>query len=819
MTIKPLPSHKLCALLSAEKLSWANSDAIPRNGRTSLLQPRALKALDLALSIKNEGYNVYLSGTENTGRKHTLCEYLEPHAKTQSSPPDLVYVNNFDNPDHPVLLTLPTGQGRVLRDAMHSGIANIRREIAIRFEQHTYLKRRNALQSDFQTARSNEIKVMESLAEKQGFSLDVDDQGALTLYPLTEGTRLSEEEFSLLNSKKRQNLKRKGDALMQRMACNVRNITDAEKRFRDKEHELDRGVVGEVLNAVLNPLIKRLCKNAPDNERLELYFTDLRKDILNNTDMFLPRGADGGSPLSFADMMFGQTPPSANSQTDEAYRYAVNVFVDNSATRGAPLIVDDHPIATNLLGCIERESEMGALVTDFTLIKAGTLHKANGGFLVLRIDDILQHPVAWDGLLRSLRAGMARFDDNLDALDGTPRTKGIEPDPVPLSLKVFLIGNDELYEVLFSHEPRFSKLFKMKAQLTDSIERNTGNIRQWLRRIAHIIDENGLLPFDAQALAGLVDFSSSLIEDQRKISLEFPVIRDVMIETHTLAVNEQHTLVTLRHLDNTLDARKYRSNLVEELYMEEYDRDLLKISVDGQAVGRINALTVASYGQFAFGLPHRISCTVGVGHGGIIDLEREAELGGPIHTKAMLILKSYLTTCFAQDKPLVLTGSLCFEQNYGGIEGDSASGAELAALLSALSGVPLKLCYAVTGAVSQSGQIMAVGGVTQKVEGFFNVCARRGLTGQQGVLLPADNIEHLMLPIRIREAVDAGQFAIYPVQHISDILALLTDIPVGRPLKNGGFTKNSLCDRADKRLQELGYLAEHSFNKPPRRRK
>ena len=355
--------------------------------------------------------------------------------------------------------------------------------------------------------------------------------------------------------------------------------------------------------------------------------------------------------------------------------------------------------------------------------------------------------------------------------------------------------------------------------MTETVERTAADIRSWLIRVAGIIDETHLLPFSRTALAGLVDFSSRVAEDQRKLSLKFPLMRDVMIEASAMAAMKQSALVEAEHLEEALEARMYRANLVEELYMEEYDRELIKVRTSGSAVGRVNGLSVSWYGDFEFGLPHQISCTVGVGHGGIIDLEREAELGGPIHTKAMLILKSYLVDQFARNKPLVMTGSLCFEQNYGGIEGDSASGAELAALLSALSGVPLKLSLAITGAVSQSGQIMAVGGVSRKIEGFFGICSRRGLTGEQGVIVPRDNVDHLMLSPRIREAVDTGKFGIYPVEHITEALELLTGIPAGKPLKNGGFTRGSLYDLVDRRLQEFGHSAEHAYSKPLRRRK
>lgn len=806
MNIKPLATARLCAQLPPDRVPWENSDAIPRNSRRVLAQPRAQKALELALNIDAAGYNVYVCGAANLGRSYMLREYLASRAKKSATPPDLLYVNNFDDQDKPILLSVPAGMGKKLRTALADALAVIRKELPSRLEHTTHVKRRAALQQKFQGERGVLLENMSKQAKAQGFNLDVDDQGGLTLYPLVEGKRLSEEEFEQLDAKLRQRLKRKSDTLLQSMAGLIRKLAEAEKAFRTDERSLDRVVVNAALESALVPVVERFSRACPENEGLVAYFKALHDDILNNLDLFMPRevSASGDGP---------NHSPFAPTQ-DDPYRYDVNVFVDNGSQRGAPMIIEDNPTAANLLGCIERESEMGALVTDFTLIKSGSLHRANGGFLVLRVEDILQHPVAWEGLLRVLRAGLASPDENLEVPDGAVRTKSIEPQPLPLNMKVVLVGGEDYYETLLMHEPRFVKLFKIKAQMSSYVDRNAASIRHWLARLASIIDESSLLTFSREALAGLVDYASLLCEDQTKLSLQFPVIRDAMVEADALARVAHSPRVEGSHLVAALDDRQYRANLVEELYMEEYDRDMLKVMVDGEATGRVNGLSVSFYGDFEFGLPHQISCTVGVGHGGIIDLEREAELGGPIHTKAMLILKSYLVDRFARSKPLVLTGSLCFEQNYGGIEGDSASGAELTALLSAIADAPVNLSLAFTGAVSQGGEIMAVGGVTRKIEGFFKVCSRRGLTGKQGVLIPADNVAHLMLPPCIRQAVDEGKFAIYPIRHITEALELLTGIPAGRPLKNGGFTRDSLYDRVDRRLEDLGRLAEHAFAKP-----
>ena len=812
MTIPhPLPAPCLVSTLSPGRIPWASSAEIPHNGHRRAPQPRALHALELALHIDAQGYNIYLCGAANLGRIYMIRDFLAPRVRKAPIPPDLLFVNNFDDEDHPRLLTVPCGMGRKIKKMLHDALTAVRRELPGKLEHDAFTRKRSERLEAYQSERAKLLRQMDHLAGGKGFNLEVDDQGGLTLYPLVEGKRLNETEFEALEPNLRQEFKQKGDKLLDALSGLVRKLSRAEKSFRSDERSMEQEVVRAVLGAVLDPAVDKILQACPDNADLEAYLKALHQDILHNPDSFLPREPAGppqaGTPG--LDLLYDANP----------YRYEINVFVDNSATRGAPLVIDNHPTPTNLLGCIERKSEMGALVTDFTLIKAGSLHRANGGFLVLRMEDILQHPGAWEGLLRALRSGLARLEDVGDAPEGAVRTKGIEPDPLPVGLKVILVGNEFMYDSLLEHDDRFPKLFKVKAHMTETTERNAAGIRNWIISLARIVRENDLLHFNREALAGLVDFSSRLCEDQRKLSLRMPQIRDVMVEASAIAAMRGEAMVRGEHLKAALDSRIYRANLVEEIYMEEYDRDLIKVSTSGRAVGRVNGLSVSWHGDFEFGLPHQISCTVGVGHGGIIDLEREAELSGPIHTKAMLILKSYLVDRFARNKPLVLTGSLCFEQNYGGVEGDSASAAELAALLSAIAGVPLRLSLAFTGAVNQSGQILAVGGVTRKIEGFFELCSRRGLTGDQGVLIPYDNADHLMLSPRIVTAVNQNKFSVIPVRHITESLELLTDLPAGRPLKKGGFTPGSLYDLVDRRLHELGRMAEHAYNRPARRRK
>lgn len=805
--VQPLPVDKLHATLDPQKVPWQNSDAIPaakmcKNGRHAF-QPRAMQALELAINIKSSGFHVYLSGEPGLGRTYNLLAWLEPHAAQINVPPDLVFVQNFSNPDSPRLMALPAGQGAKFRDQIRELLEDIAQDLERRLGTMQFIRQRAKLMEDFQNMRAGLLHKMNSVACGKGFNLELDENGGIAIFPVIRGKRLCEDEVEKLDTPLRLEIRRKGDILAKSLVGLVRQMNRAEEAFHDDERGLEHEAMTKTLNALFSPLEQRLQKSCPIPE-IPVYLSELKKDILKNTDAFL----HGESTEKGEEHVLPTINPDSFLN-----RYEVNLFVDNSGRTGAPVIVEDNPSATNLLGCIERESEMGALVTDFTLIRNGSLHRANGGFLIIHADDILQHPLAWEGLLRALRSNYARIEDMQDMGDAPVRVKGIHPEPLELNVKVVLIGNEDIYETLLMHEERFAGIFNLKAHMTDMVERTPANIRFYLGFIAQIIKDARLIPFDATALAWLIDLGSHLCEDQKRLSLKFPQLRELMIEANALALTRNLEIVNAEILEEAYSAKTYRANLVEDEFMEDYDRQTIRVRTSGCAVGQVNGLSVTWQGDYEFGLPHCITCTVGVGHEGIIDLEREAELGGPIHTKAMMILKSFLTDLFARKKPLVLSASLYFEQSYAGIEGDSASGAELAALISALANVPVRLDLAFTGAVGNSGQIMAVGGVTRKIEGFYKVCARHGLTGTQGVIIPADNIDHLMLAPEILSSVANGKFYIYPVRNIEEALLLLTGMNTGRMHKNGGFTKGSLYDLADRRLEQLGCAAQNAFRR------
>lgn len=804
--VKPLPASRLRARLDPNSIPYETSDEIRRSAVADHPpQPRFLDAVRLGLSIDDPGYHIFLCGDENMGRTYLIRNYLDPVARKADTPPDAIYLYNFDDSDKPRVVILPTGMGRTLKDELATAIDRVRQEVPASFEREAYLHRRRELLESYQKSRDKLMSEMETQASKQGFNIDMDDDGGVTIYPLVEGKVLTEDDYERLEPSLRNKLKLQGDSLLHAVNDVLRRVSKEDQGFREQESALDREFVESVLADHFDPLIRKWVKRCPDSG-LDDHFEAMRKDLVKNLEQLAPRepSADS-SPLAGLSILGAE-----QSSEDHFSRYEVHVFVDNAATHGAPVVVEDHPTARNLLGSIERESEMGTLVTDFSLIKAGALHRANGGYLILHVEDVLQYQSAWEGLLRSLRSGLARIEEADEGQDQV-KTKTLEPEPMPVNCKVVLIGDHNAYEMLLAYDDRFPKLFKIKAHLQEHVWRKAPSVKSFVKSLSRVIDEAKLLPFNRAALAGLVDYASTLAEDQRKLSLKTPLVRELMLEANAMARSNGKDIVDMESLARARRAKDYRANLYEEEFLEEYDRELIKVSTRGAAVGRVNGLSVTWFGDYEFGLPHQIACTVGVGDEGVVDLEREADLGGPIHTKAMMILKSYLMGRFAQNKPLVFSGSLCFEQSYARVEGDSASAAELTALLSALAEVPIKLSCAFTGAVSQSGAILAVGGVTRKIEGFFQVCKRRGLDGSQGVLIPVDNRDHLMLDDDVIDAVETGKFHIWPVSTIEQALELLTDMPAGKSLKNGGFSAGSLYARVDKRLAELARLAKQTL--------
>lgn len=783
--IKPLPAKSLYAFLDAKKLGIKSSEDIINKEKITFFpfQPRVLEAFELALKIKNNGYNIFFCGENRLGKSYLLNSYLKHKAASLPVPPDLVYVRNFSDPDSPLLLKIKAGKAAQFRDRLLNLILEIEsRFSAIIYSSEFIVKRENIFNKLL--GENNEIFTrLEKNAKKFGMSFNLNNDGSLNL-------------DDLLNKSCNSGKKHTKNHAVQKLAEDFINA----RILMDEMEENERHKIMTALLEEIFPNFEKDILKIAFSENIKEYLELLRKDIINECDLFIREAEEKDAEDLFADILPLQ-------------RYNVAVFIDNGSKKGAPVIFEDNPSVSNLFGYTAEVSDREKLSKDFRQIRPGSVQRANGGFLVIHADDILRYPQSFEVLLLSLRTGYAKVDERSDCSDSPAKTQILRPQPLNLDIKVIIIGTDETYEMLLNKEQAFEKLFCIKAHMTSETERNAGSIKTYLCQLAKIIEENRLLPFTADALAWLVNLGSYICDDQHCLSLKFPVLREYMIEANELAKNKKKIIADESDLEDAFSAKNYRANLLEEKFLKEYDSQIIKVKTTGAQVGQVNGLSLSWDGSYEFGLPHSISCAIGVGHDGIIDLEREADLGGPIHTKAILILKSYLTNMFAQNKPLVLSASLYFEQIYAEIEGDSASGAELAAIISALSNVPVRLDLAFTGAVNHNGQILAVGGVSRKIEGFYNVCARKGLTGTQGVIIPFDNAHHLMLSRNVIESANKNQFAIYAVKTLEEALFLLTGINPGKRLKNGDFTKNSIFDLANRKLEQLGYCAQNAFKK------
>jgi lon-related putative ATP-dependent protease len=712
-------------------------------------QRRAVSALQFGLGIQELGFNIYVAGPPGIGKMTAVKSFLEELARQKETPPDWCYVNNFEDPYQPKALRLPPGWGARFAQDIKNLIEHVRRELPKVFESEEYSARRDEIVKAINQQREAIINRVQEKASQAGFLLQAAPFGIL-IVPVLGGRPLSDAEFQSLPQAAREDIQRRRDALQEDLKVAMKEIRALEKLAQERLTELDRQVTLYMVGGLIDDLREKY-RELP--EVLE-YLDALQKDILENIELF--KGEQKSE---------GELPPWAKELPFR--KYSVNVLVDNSKQQGAPVVVELNPVYHNLFGRIEKETQFGALYTDFTMIKAGSLHRANGGYLVLPIEDVLRSLLSWDGLKRALRSREI-FIEELGERLGFIATKSLRPQPIPLDVKVVLVGHPIFYYLLHAYDEEFPELFKVKADFDTRMDASPENIRDFLKFLCTFCQKERLKHLDNTAVAKLLEHAARLAEDQQKLSTHFGAIADIIREANYWALQEGSSHIRARHVQRALDEKVYRSNLIQERIQEMIARGTLLIDTEGQAVGQVNGLSVINLGDYTFGKPSRITASVGAGREGIIDIEREVELGGPIHSKGVLILSGYLAQKYAQDKPLTLTAKLVFEQSYEGVEGDSASSAELYALLSALSGVPIKQGIAVTGSVNQHGEVQAIGGVNEKIEGFFDVCKIKGLTGEQGVLIPKSNVQNLMLREDIVEAVRAKKFHIWAVSTIDE---------------------------------------------------
>jgi len=755
-------------------------------------QKRAVSALQFGLGIQEAGFNIYVAGPPGIGKMTAVQAFLEELARRKETPTDWCHVNNFDDPYLPSICQMPAGRGRQLQQEMKGFIDHARREIPKAFESEEYSSKRDEIVKALDAQRSQMLEHLNARAAEVGFALQASPFGIM-MVPVVEGQPLANAEFQALPAPAREDVQRRRETLEEELKAAMKQVRELERTVKGRLEELDKQVALYIVGGLIDDLNEKFS----DLPEVTEYLKAAQKDIFENVETFK------GSPSPPA-VPAPQDPsaPTPWSQDLPFRKYQVNLLVDNSKQEGAPVVVELNPSYSNLFGRVEKETRFGALYTDFTMIKAGSLHQANGGYLVLRAEDLLRNLLSWDGLKRALRSRKIEIEEPGERL-GFMVTKSVRPQPIPLDVKVVLIGSPLLYYLLYASDDEFSELFKVKADFDTRMARDDENIKDFLAVLSTFCHKEKLKHLDASAVAKLLEHASRLAEDQEKLSTHFGALADVIREAHFWALQEGSSHVSAAHVRKALEEKLYRSNLIQERIQEMIARGTLLIDTAGQAVGQVNGLSVLSLGDYLFGRPSRITASVGPGREGVLDIEREVELGGPIHSKGVLILSGYLAQEYAQDKPLTLAARLVFEQSYEGIEGDSASSAELFALLSALSGLPVAQGIAVTGSVNQPGELQAIGGVNQKIEGFFDVCQAKGLTGEQGVIIPQSNVQNLMLREDVVEAVKSKKFHIWSVKMIDEGVEILTGVPAGKRGPDGQFPEGTVGYRVDQRLREF----------------
>jgi lon-related putative ATP-dependent protease len=779
--IHKLSANELRRSCDAQTLHCESSAELGSSGAI-IGQARAVRAMRFGLDIRDWGFNIYVAGMPGTGRTTAVERFLEEIAVTKPTPMDWCYVNNFEDSYRPHALGLPAGKAREFQKDVMGFLKTVIREIHMAFEGEEYAAQQENTLRSFHQQKSEIFDNVSEMARQNGFGLQATPMGIIPI-PIKNGEPLRDEDFLQLTENEREILKETQQEIREEVEAAMRQLNALDNSAREAVERLDQQVVRFVLDLSMAVLVEKY-QQLPD---VLAHLNSIWTNILENVSQFKPEPEEKT-----------KQPPTQKRALIDKYR--VNVLVDRSKLQGAPVIVEMNPTYSNLFGSIDQEAVMGTLVTDFTLIRGGSLHRANGGYLVLPAEDVIRAPYTWESLKRCLHNREIAIEEPIERPFFT--TKGIRPEPIPLDAKVILIGRDETYQLLRVFDEDFGELFKVKADFDTRMEWTDEHIQEYAGFVYNLCETEHLMHLDSSGLARMVEHGARLAENQNKLSTRFGEVADVIREANYYARQESAELITAAHIERAIEERFYRSSLIQERIEDLIARDVIKIDVCGMAVGQVNTLSVLQLGDVSFGQPSRITASVSVGKNGVVNVEREAEMSRPIHTKGVLILSGYLAQLFAQEKPLSLNAHLVFEQNYGVVDGDSASSTELYAILSALAETPIKQSIAVTGSVNQKGEVQAIGGVNEKIEGFFAVCKAKGLNGEQGVMIPASNLCDLMLKQEIVNAVEHGQFHLWSVNSIEEGIELLTGVPAGRN-EDGSFAPSGIFERVNLRLAKM----------------
>ena len=727
-------------------------------------QPRAAEALEFGLQMKAQGYHIYVCGATGTGRTTFAQEYAKKLAATEATPPDLCYVYNFENPKCPKLLSLPAGVGKHLKDEMNELISRLSEELPRTFADKNYEQKKNEIVKVLKSKQDEIIKEMSLEARKHDFEVKNSNSG-IFFVPIVEGEAITEEQFDSLSAEQKEQITKKSESIQARAAEALREIKDFEKTTKKEVEEMDFSLGLFTVGHHMSDVIETFA----DEPALHEYLNAVKEDILSNLTDFI---ADENDEEEAIQAMFPWT--GKKNTEDNLTKYRVNLLTDNSEISGAPVVVDYNPSYTNLVGEVEYDNEFGNFSTDFMKIKPGLLHRANGGYLILQAQDILGSPHAWETLRRTLITEKIITEPLREYTTGVA-VSGIKPEAIPLSIKIIIIGGGYYYDILRYYDDYFEKLFKVRVDFDYEMKLNDENISEIVKFISRHVGE-----FAPTAVGQLIEYAARLAERNDRLTTRFNRLTEILDESVAWAKVDGEDKVTVAHVKKAIEKREYRLNMYEEKLSEMLEEDTIMVSTEGEKIGQINGLAVLDTGDYAFAKPSRITATAYMGKAGIVNIEKEADMSGSIHEKGVQVLIGYLGQTYAKDFPLSLSSRVCFEQNYSGVDGDSASSTELYAILSALAEVPIRQDIAITGSINQHGEIQPIGGATFKIEGFFDLCKARGLTGTQGVIIPARNVRDLVLKDEVVEAVKAGKFHIYPIDHIDDGFAILMNMPAGK---------------------------------------
>lgn len=749
-------------------------------------QDRGIKALEFGLSVDSKGYNLYLEGPSGVGKTMYTKKYVNKVASKKKVPDDWCYIYNFDIPNEPIAVSLSAGLGKEFKSDMNSFVEDILKDMKLTFKNEDFEKQKALMQSKFEQKKGALLEKLNKESMKSGFQVKATNNGVYMM-PVIDGKALEEEEFNKLDDEIRKTFEENSAVVQDQIIEAINQIKVLEKENNTRIDEWQSNIALITINAHINPLKTKYKKN----NKIVTFLDNVKTDILKNISLFI---ADEVKPNK-------QTQGTKPEDAKPWLNYRVNLFVDNSNLSGAPVIMDSNYQYHNLFGKLEYENQFGMLKTDYTMLQPGLLHKANGGYIILQASDLLANQICYDTLKKALLVKELSIENNMEQRSYMVMIS-LKPEPIPLNVKVLLLGDANIYHTLLSLDPEFKKLFKIKAEFEESAPRTDKNILKLANFVHSFSKKEGMLPLDKEAMAKIVEYASRLSDDKEKLSTRFNEIGEIIAESSTWARISKKKIVTADFIDKTLSERIDRVKKYDSRYLEMIKEDTLLINTTGYQVGVINGLTVMTIGDYTFGKPAKITANTYMGKSGVTNVERETEMSGPTHSKGVLILSGYLGETFAQDFPLSLTASLCFEQLYNGVDGDSASSTEAYAILSSLSGIPINQSIAVTGSVNQKGRIQPIGGVNEKIEGFYQVCKTRGLNGDHGVIIPIQNVKNLHLSDEVISSVKEGKFHVYAISSLDEGIEILTGVPAGTKNKDGKYPAGTIKYLAYEKLKQ-----------------